>query len=124
MKAFEDAEKRLAEQQAITEKTQADAEDDDVTMLASIEDLPQGVAMEYMGSNEEFASFEVVEKDANKAHKSHQEQRRVFVMPMTSALKEKLFAAKLEKGDKIKVDKQEAKDVEKKTDEQIKKIKH
>lgn len=119
--AFEAAEQRRTD---TTNKDTQQAKDDeakDAIEISSMSELPTGVELEYTGSSEEFASFEVVEKDSAK---HHQEHRKTFVMPMTPALKEKLFAAKLDKGDKFKAEqKLDAKISEKKTEEQVAKKK-
>ncbi len=119
--AFEAAEQRRTDTANKDNQQAKDDEAKDAIEISSMSELPTGVELEYTGSSEEFASFEVVEKDSAK---HHQEHRKTFVMPLTPALKEKLFAAKLDKGDKFKVDqKSESKAAEKKLDEQIKKIK-
>lgn len=120
-KAFAAAEQRRLD--TMNKETQHDKEEEakDAIEISSMSELPTGVELEYTGSTEEYASFEVVEKDSAK---HHQEHRKTFVMPMTPALKEKLFAAKLEKGDKFKAEqKQDAKVSENKTEEQVAKKK-
>ena len=120
-KAFEAAEQRRADTANKDNQQAKDDEAKDVIEVSSMSELPTGVELEYTGSSEEFASFEVVEKDSEK---HHQEHRKTFVMPLTPALKEKLFAAKLDKGDKFKVDlKAEGKAAERKIEEQIKRTK-